>query len=123
MNQKTCSQTEWATIAGFFMGDGCIHSQGNPPYVTITFGQKGPKILQWLQLRIGGRLVQHKQGHWILSLGRKELVMDCCQGMWPYLVVKKDQVRVGYALASLVGTLRRDKRYELHKRLRGLKNA
>ena len=116
-------EVDVAFIAGFFEGDGCIQSRGNPPYPVVTFGQKEPDILRWIQSRIGGRLYQHRRGHWILSLGTKALVISFIQQVSPFTIVKRDQLSVGLKLAYLVGTNRREERYRLHKELSEMKHA
>jgi hypothetical protein len=93
-------RTEWAYTAGIIDGEGCIDThgfKGGGVYLRIRVGQKDPKLIRWLQKRLGGRHYHTNRGHhqWIVS--HKDAIM-VLEGVLPYLTVKRPQ-----AMAALRG--------------------
>lgn len=109
--------TEWAYLAGFFDGDGCITSgvinraRGYPSYVVVlSISQKKREPLDWVKERFGGRIYDFKHHGigYVWKLTSRQEVSHVLLGMIPYLVLKRRQAAVAInmtRLASLrVGT-------------------
>jgi hypothetical protein len=124
---------ESAYLAGLFDGEGCITSQiiDNQAHVRIIIAQKSPMILNWIkeQTGIGSISLNTSNNNCYYRVTGRENVRKFIKLIYPFSKIKKDQLLVGYALASLVGkvgsnktnTYRQEKRTELHNNLRELK--
>ena len=93
---------ERAYIAGFFDGEGSvgIYRNGRMFAVSVTFVQKNPAILLWIQEIFGGVLVATKPEHSLYSTEMgfqlrytsKDHVTVILRTLRPYIRVKKEQV-------------------------------
>jgi len=95
---KSLSDTEWAYLAGFFDGEGCV-SGFKRGYPRITITQKDPRPLMWIQSLCGGTLDQAQRSgcfgggvyRWRLFAGKSVALF--IEGVLPYTIVKRDDLR------------------------------
>ena len=102
------TEAQIAYIAGFFDGEGCVgirkpcmdKSRGrlktHSPYVTIS--QVHRDVLDMIRGFYGGNIYFSKNGGkngiWTYQQGGTNLGFDFLRAIYPYLIVKKEQVRV-----------------------------
>lgn len=95
------TEAERAYIAGFLDGDGCITYQigTNSVSFRITFVQRDPSILLWLQSLLGGCLTNRDAygwggRRWSLTITGRNSVLTILEQLSPYLRVKASQTRI-----------------------------
>jgi len=119
--------TEWAYIAGFFDGEGCVQlrfngyrgrrfvSRSPRPYLELSLGQTKEDALYWMQEMIGGRVhftdakkrPRRKDGglcrpFWVWRVSGAQ-ALGIMKEMLPHLRVKVDEVELGIAFQEKVG--------------------
>jgi hypothetical protein len=95
---------EWAYIAGFFDGEGCISAPcpRKSQRYTVRMGvyQRDPRPLEWIQDRLGGTVRTSGSGLvWVTT--KQLLVRDVLANLKPYLKVKGEQIPPALALMDL----------------------
>jgi intein/homing endonuclease len=106
-------------LAGFFDGEGCVHSQGQ--YVRITIGQRKSEVLYEIQRYLGmGSITSNgpKGGERLTICGR-ENCKKFIKIVYPYSIVKKKELRVAYALIGVRNS--KEKQRVLSQELKELK--
>ncbi len=109
------TEIELAYIAGFFDGEGCV----NLKVFTKTSGkQKGQicsemtievsnndfSVLKFINERFNGRITKRydlKHPHTLRMESKK--AVHFLQNIYPYLITKKEQARIGIEFQSLIG--------------------
>jgi hypothetical protein len=132
-------------VAYAFDCEGCVHSaitrKGSAPQAWILFSQRKGELVYKLQELLGfGDVyvrIDPKNGGKIyrLQITRAENVRRFIRFIYPFSILKRSELKVGYEMAMLTGirgrnagpgSLRkeaRDRRLELHIELRELKRA
>ena len=91
------TELEWAWLAGFIDGDGCIRTwirDGRRKF-GITIAQKDPTQLYWIQERLGGNIAGVRRGtNYQLRWFSREVVRDMIEHMLPYLRVKQEAAQL-----------------------------
>lgn len=121
-------KSEWAYIAGFIDGEGCImaftHPQSRTIYPRITASQVRPEPLQWIHDRLGGYLhfqsYEHRgyRGIWRIRWDARK-AERVLRGIEPYLILKQDQAQLALTLFEL----EHDEREEVKLKLQELKRG
>lgn len=125
------SDEQWAMLAGFISGEGCllthIHSQDGYVTTKVTITQKYQEPLDQICSIFGGRVKKQKRQSgrfsplerylWIVS-SRAE-VERLLRGIYPHLICKKKQA----ALIINLMNQPRDVQHRIHYRLKELKKT
>jgi len=86
------SEVQKAWLAGFVDGEGCIHYHDKQhPRCDLRIYQKHRKVLDWLQILVGGRVRTHSGVH-VLSIHGSN-AEQCLKAILPYLRCKQQQAR------------------------------
>ena len=106
-------EIDLAYIAGFFDGEGCIHSglrhrkrgqkDGNPG-IRIMVGQRDPFILVYIRdcFRLGYIIRCNKGRTWRYHIGSAEEVYNFLENIIPYLKGKKAQAEIALDLSKRI---------------------
>lgn len=106
------TEVEKAYIAGFLDGEGSvgIYKSRRTFVLAVSFAQKNPAILLWIQSIYGGTLVSQKPEHsgfaaadivFQLRYTSRSDVIVLLRSLRPYIRVKKDQVDAVFDFFSL----------------------
>ena len=101
------STTEWAYIAGFLDGEGCISPRLHPdrnPQIRLTASQVDIAPLLYIQSRLGGQIAQRDYGYgtaYVWRLTSRYAVKDALRQLYPYLIVKRRRAAVAYKILQL----------------------
>jgi hypothetical protein len=109
------SQLDWARLAAFIDGEGCIiitrakpnHRQSNPQYkLIISVYNTDPRLAPWIQERFGGYIFVGKGDSrrkprivWQVTTKHAEEIL---RGCLDFFVLKREQAEVGLAFRALV---------------------
>jgi hypothetical protein len=112
------SEADWARLAAFIDGEGCIdihespympsRKKRSPIYIRIHVSNTDPRLFKWCQDNFGGTLqLRNKQRQgwrncyvWFASCRRAAWILQNCL---PYFVLKRDQAELGLAFVSTQG--------------------
>lgn len=91
---KKISKINMSYIAGFFDGEGTIHTyQRRQIHARISITQKLPEILFWIQKTLGlGRIYKNKKGIHRLTITDSKSRIKFMQLFIPYCKIKKQQL-------------------------------
>jgi transposase-like protein len=108
---KELSLIYWA---GFFDGEGCITVNGDGR-MQISITQKGSEVLDIAKIQFGGNVYYKDKKYsdiynWRLS--KVSDVLRFLQSIYPYSIIKKEDIRLGIKLAKLNSTGRGQNGYE-----------
>ena len=98
---------EWAYIAGFIDGEGCINPRIHPkrnPQIRLSASQRTKDPLLWIQERLGGRVRSRVTAYgesWNWTLSSNLAVIDALRQLYPFLIVKAGRAKVAYKLLHL----------------------
>lgn len=103
-------EADRAYIAGFFDGEGCISSsmKGGKRYMLqVTISQRSRLVLNHIQDLLGyGKIYTNARGVSILRIQGANNIASFIRVIYPYSIVKKPQLRVGYQLLKLPANAR-----------------
>ncbi len=117
------ANTDWARLAAFIDGEGCIHSaltvhkpsvkwknsRTHYEYIKITVTNTDPRLSQWIVNTFGGGNIQHHTNNkrkntnwkscffWSVSSEKAAAIL---RGVMPYLLLKKDQAEIALVIQS-----------------------
>ena len=85
---------QWAYIAGFFDGEGCLYLGNRGQNYRIIVTQKTPMVLCWLKETLGCGHTRPTAGgqYGQYRINTQRQVFDFLVAVYPYLVVKRDHV-------------------------------
>ena len=118
--RKEVSQIDWARLAAFIDGEGCIRIDLQQPSAGNNFTARhllevrvystDPRLILWCRNTFGGgnykpvgrpHKEHHKQEHvWYVGAVNAETVLNNCL---PYFIIKREQAEVDLAFRSLGG--------------------
>lgn len=128
MPEKEPSEIDWARLAAFIDGEGCIRitERKNPKWkraylsTQIVVANTDPKLPVWLKATLGGAVYErkHNQSHprakywanclsWVISAAMAKHVLECCM---PYFIIKRDQAETALAFQATLGHLKGNKK-------------
>lgn len=139
---KKLTGEEAAYVAGFLDADGCIALHRGKKKDTangfqisryLSFTNSDGRILQWLQERIDGLIIdivnpnsnlQYTQPCYDLRLYRTDEIISLLTQVIPYLVKKKERAKVllEFCKLRLNGQPYGEREYELVRKFEGIKN-
>jgi|SRR5262245_4655501 len=121
------SKEEWAYLAGFLDGEGCIQAyktakRARRPKITIA--QKDGEVLFWIQETFGGGLWHNtKSGdYWLWYSDNLELTDWLLRGVLPFLKLKRYQALVAMALCERPDWSKQDRLFRLLRLLKRMTN-
>lgn len=91
-------------VAGFFDGEGCVgvYAPRSRPAVQITMSQRTRPVLDEIRKFLGYGQVRLNSGKYTLRIDGKKDVRKFIRSIYPYSIVKKDQLRMAYELTNLI---------------------
>ena len=107
------SQIEWAMMAAYIDGEGCIRirttpqKRGRSTGLLVVVSNNDPRLMQWLTERFAGfvsvRVMPHCKGvvyyNWVVNGRHAEWVL---RGCLEFFVIKRDQAEIGLSHQSLI---------------------
>jgi hypothetical protein len=124
--------TDWAYLAGFVDGEGCIrsycHGQSGCYYPLLIISQVDPAPLLWIHGIWGGLLREQKNpnystgGIWRLRFSGYAAI-PVLRGIHPYLKVKQPQAALAISLMTRVDRWDHEIQARIHRRLSELKRV
>lgn len=143
VNYEAISPIDWARIAAYIDGEGCIRIHQNSPHrktgeiyhgVLIIIAQREPELPEWLMNTFGGFLYRSKERegkttmfYWRASTVQAFEILKRCR---PYMIVKGNQADVAIEYRETTGGTGKKvpvetklKREELRLRLYALKHG
>jgi hypothetical protein len=112
---------EWAYLAGFIDGEGCIGTHRKPngtPRPNISLKQKYPATLYWIEKKFCGSVRPCDKGTkymWRITSGGSEAVL---RGCLPYLQLKRPQAIVALKLFLIYDQVEAERLASLLSRLK-----
>lgn len=104
---KTPSQIDWARMAAFIDGEGCIRIANKPckqnqtrrrTMLLIAITQVNPRLMNWLKETFSGTVSVRKTPvvnyQWTVQSRHAEWILENCL---PFFVVKREQAEIGIA--------------------------
>ena len=108
---------EWAYLAGLFDGEGCVsvaYRQAKPAAFPLMLAicNTHPAFARWCKERFGGHVHRYqrsregrrRQDYWEWKISGNAKVPKVLWGMFPYLVIKREQAITAVTLARLCRT-------------------
>jgi hypothetical protein len=105
--QKNPSQIDWARMAAFIDGEGCIRIAVKPckqdkgrrrTMLLIAIVQKDPRLTDWLKETFSGCVSVRKSPvinyQWVVASNHAEWILENCL---PFFIVKREQAEIGIA--------------------------
>lgn len=112
---------EWAYLAGFIDGEGCIGTHRKPdgtPRPNISLKQKYPATLYWIEKKFCGsvRPIKGRQQYmWRITSGGSEAVLTGCL---PYLQLKRPQAIIALKMFYVYDKVEAERLASLLSRLK-----
>jgi hypothetical protein len=120
VNKKIISEIDWARLAAYIDGEGCIRIDlQNPPedsgftprhLLEVRVYNCDPRLVLWCRDTFGGGNVKPvrknpKPGHkqelvWYVGADQAGKILESCL---PYFILKREQAEIALALRQLVG--------------------
>jgi hypothetical protein len=117
------SQIDWARLAAYIDGEGCIRIAGNKGstpysrrvlYLEITITNTDVRLGEWLIQRFGGSVYINKRNGqnpkwspavaWVVGARHASKIIEYCL---PYFIIKREQADVALAFQATIITDRR----------------
>jgi len=116
VDYEAISQIDWARIAAYIDGEGCIRIHQNSPHtktgeiyhgVLIIVAQREPALPEWLVATFGGFLYRSKaqEGKTTMTYWRASTVQACeiLKRCRPYMIVKGAQADIAIEYRETTG--------------------
>lgn len=117
--EKTPSEIDWARLASFIDGEGCIRISDKPSYsknarrvmfLQVNISNTDPRLPQWLKETFGGGVWMSNRSAklnvnwancfaWIVSCRHAQEILERCL---PYFIVKRDQAEIAIAFQKTI---------------------